>query len=102
MGAVSPALAERRLAVEQSKAHRKLELELDHKQAAEIFDGGVNAFSHYEKGKTKPPLALVKLLKAPDLHPHLLDEVISNLVCVAQFKLAGQDVEIETRSICLD
>jgi len=24
--------------------------------------GGVNAFSRYENGKTKPPLALVKLL----------------------------------------
>ncbi len=27
-----------------------------------IFGGGVNAFSRYENGKTKPPLALVKLL----------------------------------------
>lgn len=38
-------------------------LDLDQKEAAEIFGGGVNAFSRYENGKTKPPLALVKLLK---------------------------------------
>lgn len=50
-------------------------LELDQKQAAEIFGGGVNAFSRYENGKTKPPLALVKLLKVLDRHPELLKEV---------------------------
>ena len=37
--------------------------------------GGVNAFSRYENGKTKPPLALVKLLKVLDHHPALLSEV---------------------------
>jgi HTH-type transcriptional regulator/antitoxin MqsA len=37
-------------------------LALDQREAAEIFGGGVNAFSRYETGKTKPPLALVKLL----------------------------------------
>ena len=50
-------------------------LDLDQKEAAEIFGGGVNAFSRYENGKTKPPLALVKLLKVLDRHPDLLDEV---------------------------
>ena len=34
-------------------------LALDQREAAEIFGGGVNAFSRYELGKTKPPLALV-------------------------------------------
>lgn len=34
--------------------------------------GGINAFSRYENGKTKPPLALVKLLKVLDRHPDLL------------------------------
>lgn len=48
---------------------------LDQKEAAEIFGGGINAFSRYEKGKTKPPLALVKLLKVLDRHPDLLNEV---------------------------
>lgn len=50
-------------------------LSLDQREAAEIFGGGVNAFSRYETGKTRPPLALVKLLKALDRHPDLLKEV---------------------------
>lgn len=50
-------------------------LGLDQREAAEIFGGGVNAFSRYENGKTKPPLALVKLLKVLNRHPNLLPEV---------------------------
>ena len=50
-------------------------LALDQREAAEIFGGGVNAFSRYENGKTRPPLALVKLLKVLDRHPELLNEV---------------------------
>ena len=50
-------------------------LHLDQREAAEIFGGGVNAFSRYENGKTKPPLALVKLLKVLERHPDLLAEV---------------------------
>jgi HTH-type transcriptional regulator/antitoxin MqsA len=50
-------------------------LDLDQREAAEIFGGGVNAFSRYETGKTKPPLALVKLLRVLDRHPDLLPEV---------------------------
>lgn len=50
-------------------------LALDQQEAAEIFGGGINAFSRYENGKTRPPLALVKLLKLLDQHPDLLDEV---------------------------
>lgn len=50
-------------------------LDLGQREAAEIFGGGVNAFSRYENGKTKPPLALVKLLKLLDRHPDLLTEV---------------------------
>ena len=50
-------------------------LALDQREAAEIFGGGVNAFSRYENGKTKPPLALVKLLRVLDRHPDLLNEI---------------------------
>lgn len=50
-------------------------LNLDQREAAEIFGGGINAFSRYENGKTKPPLALVKLLRLLDHHPDLLNEV---------------------------
>jgi len=52
-------------------------LALDQREAAEIFGGGVNAFSRYEHDKTKPPLALVKLLKVLDRHPDWLNEVIT-------------------------
>jgi HTH-type transcriptional regulator / antitoxin MqsA len=52
-------------------------LALDQREAGEIFGGGVNAFSRYENGKTRPPLALVKLLKVLDRHPDLLAEVKS-------------------------
>ena len=50
-------------------------LALDQREAGEIFGGGANAFSRYENGKTKPSLALVKLLKVLDRHPDLLNEV---------------------------
>jgi len=50
-------------------------LNLDQREAGEIFGGGVNAFSRYENGKTKPPLALVQLLKVLDRHPDLLPEI---------------------------
>jgi len=58
-------------------ARVRKKLALDQHEAAEIFGGGVNAFSRYENGKTKPPLALVKLLKMLDRHPDLLSEVRS-------------------------
>ena len=50
-------------------------LDLGQREAAEIFGGGINAFSRYENGKTRPSLALVKLLKVLERHPDLLDEV---------------------------
>lgn len=50
-------------------------LALDQREAAEIFGGGINAFSRYETGKTKPPLALIKLLRVLDRHPELLNEI---------------------------
>ena len=56
-------------------AQVRKKLALDQREAAEIFGGGINAFSRYENGKTKPPLALVKLLKVLDRHPDLLAEV---------------------------
>ncbi|MBX3706063.1 MAG: type II toxin-antitoxin system MqsA family antitoxin [Pseudomonadales bacterium] len=56
-------------------ARVRRKLALDQREAAEIFGGGANAFSRYENGKTRPPLALVKLLKVLDRHPELLAEV---------------------------
>ncbi|MBF0137267.1 MAG: type II toxin-antitoxin system MqsA family antitoxin [Magnetococcales bacterium] len=56
-------------------ANVRKKLALDQSEATEIFGGGINAFSRYENGKTKPPLALVKLLKVLERHPDLLNEV---------------------------
>ena len=56
-------------------ARVRKKLSLDQREAAEIFGGGVNAFSRYESGKTKPPLALVKLFKVLDRQPDLLNEI---------------------------
>jgi HTH-type transcriptional regulator/antitoxin MqsA len=53
------------------------QLALDQREAAAIFGGGVNAFSRYENGKTRPPLALVKLLQVLERHPDLLAEIRS-------------------------
>jgi HTH-type transcriptional regulator/antitoxin MqsA len=56
-------------------AQVRTKLQLGKKEAAEIFGGGVNAFTRYESGKSRPPVALVKLLKVLDHHPELLAEV---------------------------
>lgn len=56
-------------------ARVRRKLALDQREAAEIFGGGVNAFSRYENGKTRPPVALVQLLRVLDRHPELLDEI---------------------------
>lgn len=50
-------------------------LSLDQREAGQIFGGGVNAFSRYENGRSKPPVSLVKLLKVLNRHPDLLAEV---------------------------
>lgn len=52
-------------------------LNLDQREAAEIFGGGVGAFSRYETGKAKPPVALVKLFKLLERHPEILAEIRS-------------------------
>ncbi|MBI2754037.1 MAG: type II toxin-antitoxin system MqsA family antitoxin [Betaproteobacteria bacterium] len=51
------------------------QLKLTQQEAAKIFGGGPNAFSRYESGKTKPPVALVKLFKVLNKHPDLLEEI---------------------------
>jgi HTH-type transcriptional regulator/antitoxin MqsA len=56
-------------------ARVRTKLKLGQHEAADLFGGGVNAFSRYETGKTKPSLALVKLLALLDRHPELLPEL---------------------------
>ena len=50
-------------------------LKLTQKQAANIFGGGVNAFSRYERGEVEPGLSTLKLLRLLDRHPKLLVEI---------------------------
>lgn len=50
-------------------------LKLSQKEAAEVFGGGVNAFSEYELGKTQPHKSTMTLLKVLERHPELLQEV---------------------------
>ena len=48
---------------------------LTQQEAAKVFGGGPNAFSRYESGKTRPPVALVKLFKVLNSHPELFKEI---------------------------
>ena len=50
-------------------------LKLTQQEAARVFGGGANAFSRYESGKTKPPVALVKLFQLLDRHPEFYGEI---------------------------
>lgn len=53
-------------------------LKLSQRAAADLFGGGVNAFSRYERGETPAPKALCQLLLLLDKHPNLSSELISN------------------------
>lgn len=50
-------------------------LRLTQKQAADLFGGGVNAFSRYERGEVEPGLSTMNLLRLLDRHPNLLEEL---------------------------
>jgi len=52
-------------------------LGLNQSEAADIFGGGVNAFSEYERGVRQPAKSTVLLLKLLDRHPDLLPEVLT-------------------------
>lgn len=52
-------------------------LKLTQRQAAELFGGGANAFSDYERGRTRPSRSTVMLLHLLDHHPELLQELRS-------------------------
>jgi len=55
----------------------RTKLELSQAEAGEIFGGGVNAFSRYERGETMQPRALDQLLRLLDKHPKQLKELIA-------------------------
>lgn len=56
-------------------ARIRKKLKLTQRQAAAIAGGGVNAFSRYEHGKSKPVAAVVNLFRILDKHPELVDEI---------------------------
>ncbi len=51
------------------------QLRLSQREAAELFGGGPNAFSRYERGSTEAPQPLVQLFKILGRHPELIDEL---------------------------
>lgn len=61
--------------VKQEVKRIRRKLGLTQKQAADIFGGGVNAFSRYERGEVEPGPSTIKLLYLLDWHPELLREV---------------------------
>ena len=62
-----------RQAEELRRIRRKLHL--TQKEAAQLFGGGINAFSEYERGVTKPAKSTLLLLKVLDKHPDLVEEI---------------------------
>ncbi len=56
-------------------AQVRRQFNLSQQDAARVFGGGPNAFSRYESGKTKPPVALVKLFRVLSKHPDLFEEI---------------------------
>ncbi|NTW82693.1 MAG: type II toxin-antitoxin system MqsA family antitoxin [Chlorobiaceae bacterium] len=50
-------------------------LNLTQSELAQLFGVGKVAFSRYERGESRPPSPLVKLLRLVDRHPDLLDEM---------------------------
>jgi HTH-type transcriptional regulator / antitoxin MqsA len=51
-------------------------LKLTQTQLAENFGLGPLAFSRYERGKTRPPVVLLKLMRLLENHPDLLEEAL--------------------------
>lgn len=60
-------------AAELARIRRKLRL--TQSEAAMLAGGGKNAFSRYEKGKSKPVAAVINLFRLLDRHPELLKEL---------------------------
>lgn len=55
-------------------------LKLTQAELSEVVGIGKVAFSRYERGETRPPNPLVKLLKLVERHPDLLSEMSSSYI----------------------
>jgi HTH-type transcriptional regulator/antitoxin MqsA len=64
---------DREEAIELAKTRKKLKL--TQREAARLTGGGANAFSRYERGQTKPMLAIINLFKILGKHPEILKEI---------------------------
>lgn len=60
-------------AAELARIRKKLHL--TQSEAAALAGGGKNAFSRYEKGRSKPVAAVINLFRLLDRHPELLKEL---------------------------
>ena len=90
----------RQLAPIDLLANVRRKLNLTQRQAAKVFGGGANAFSRYESGKTKPPLALIKLFGILDKYPDLLEEVASMKVATRKAGRSGpRRVKLKARVV---
>jgi HTH-type transcriptional regulator / antitoxin MqsA len=65
-------------------------LKLTQAELAETFGVGKMAFSRYERGETRPPAFLLKILKLIERHPNLLDEMRG--VSVSNASLSSADL----------
>ncbi|GHT94565.1 antitoxin [Betaproteobacteria bacterium] len=61
------------IAIEVRTIRKKLGLKQH--EAAKLFGGGINAFSEYELGKTRPHKSTLQLLRLLNRHPELLNEI---------------------------
>jgi HTH-type transcriptional regulator/antitoxin MqsA len=62
--------------------HIREKLHLTQQKSSEIFGGGVNAFSRYERGETPIPRSTSQLLGLLNSHPNLLAELNKNSVTI--------------------
>jgi HTH-type transcriptional regulator/antitoxin MqsA len=65
-------------------------LKLTQTELSEVVGIGKVAFSRYERGETKPPNPLVKLLKLVERHPYLLAEMCSSCIPTKEIRPANR------------
>ena len=64
-----------KLKIAQEVKESRKKLNITQKKASDLFGGGINAFSRYERGEVVPPLSTLTLIRVLSKHPELLKEV---------------------------